>query len=341
MTAPLTPVAGDLRDFPHVPIFRAKLFGSTFHAQANDAEWRAGVTLWLKAWDQVPAGSLPCDDVSLCRLAELGRDIKSWLKVKTIALHGWAECSDGRLYHPTVADGVNNALAVKVAQRSKTANARIAGLTKKMDATTSDSEKAHYAAEILKVQQGQLKVQSLTAKPAVTAPVPNPVTDTDTESKRRQGEEKERKGEEKVKGYVLDNSTPPKGGKRVKTPKSGTEDPPGFVEWYTEYRRKDARKDAVKAWLALAPDADLQERMLAALRRWPWREDNSFNPLPASWLRGERWTDIAVTDTRAEVPDWCKVAGFDNVHEAANFGCYAHTAHQFKNRQRVAAEVAA
>ena len=32
------------------------------------------MTLWLKAQDQVPAGSLPGDDVELCRLAELGRD---------------------------------------------------------------------------------------------------------------------------------------------------------------------------------------------------------------------------------------------------------------------------
>ncbi|HQS00773.1 DUF1376 domain-containing protein [Polaromonas sp. 17-63-33] len=140
----------------------------------------------------------------------------------------------------------------------------------------------------------------------------------------------------------LNTPLPPKGGKRVRAPKPDAEDPPGFVEWYTEYRRKDARKDAVKAWAALAPDEALQARMLAALRRWPWKTDNSFNPLPASWIRGERWTDIAVADARAEVPDWCRAAGFDNTDEAANFGCYAHTADQFRDRRRVekTAEVA-
>lgn len=97
----------DLKDFAFTPIYRARLFGSSFHARANDAEWRAGLTLWLKSQDQVPAGSLPTDDIDLCRLAELGRDMKTWLKVRAMALHGWQECADGRLYHNDVAEFVN------------------------------------------------------------------------------------------------------------------------------------------------------------------------------------------------------------------------------------------
>jgi hypothetical protein len=89
-----------------VPIFRAQLFRSTFHAQANDAEWRAAVTLWLKSWDQIPAGSLPDSDVELCRLAEFGRDQRTWKKVKPMALHGWYICDDLRLYHRVVSEGV-------------------------------------------------------------------------------------------------------------------------------------------------------------------------------------------------------------------------------------------
>jgi hypothetical protein len=94
----------DLKGYPYTPIYRARLFGSSFHARANDAQWRAGVTLWLKSQDQVPAGSLPNDDVDLCRLAELGRDLKTWKKLKQGALRGWYECSDGLLYHPVVAE---------------------------------------------------------------------------------------------------------------------------------------------------------------------------------------------------------------------------------------------
>jgi len=103
---PPVPTGLDLHDFSFVPIFRAQLFRSTFHARATDAEWRAGVTLWLKSWDQIPAGSLPDDDIELCRLAEFGRNIRGWKKVRGMALRGWYICDDLRLYHRVVSDGV-------------------------------------------------------------------------------------------------------------------------------------------------------------------------------------------------------------------------------------------
>jgi hypothetical protein len=89
LPSPLVPGNVDLRDFPYMPMDIARLFGSEFHAGANDAEWRAGVTLWLKSFHQVPAASLPADDVALARLAEFGRDMKAWGKVKGVALRGW------------------------------------------------------------------------------------------------------------------------------------------------------------------------------------------------------------------------------------------------------------
>ena len=116
---PLTPVDCDLRDFAYVPMFRSRLLGSSFHARATDAEWRAGVTLWLRSWDQVPAGSLPDDDIDLCRLAELGRDLKLWRKIRPGAMRGWTKCSDGRLYHPVVAEGVLEAWGRRQLARRK------------------------------------------------------------------------------------------------------------------------------------------------------------------------------------------------------------------------------
>lgn len=106
LPSPPIPPGVDLHDFSFVPIFRTQLFRSSFHAKATDAEWRAGVTLWLKSWDQIPAGSLPDDDVELCRLAEFARNHRAWKRVKPMALHGWYKCSDGRLYHRIVAEGV-------------------------------------------------------------------------------------------------------------------------------------------------------------------------------------------------------------------------------------------
>ena len=114
---PLVPVDVVLRDFPFFPLDITRLFNSRFHAIASDAEWRAGVTLWLKSYHQVPAGSLPNDDIELARLAEFGKNLKNFLKIKQVALHGWIECADGRLYHRTVAEKVNEAWTRKQQQR--------------------------------------------------------------------------------------------------------------------------------------------------------------------------------------------------------------------------------
>ena len=125
--APLGESDVDLRSSPYTPMFRARLFGSHFHAHANDAEWCAGVTLWLKSWDQCPAGTLPVDDIDLCRLAALGHDLKQWHAIKAMALHGWIECSDDRMHHAV------EAWTIKRNQRKRTENARQARLSQPRD----------------------------------------------------------------------------------------------------------------------------------------------------------------------------------------------------------------
>lgn len=194
---PLVSAEVDLRDFPFTPMYRARLFGSAFNAKVNDSEWRSGVTLWLKSQDQVPAGSLPNDDIELCRLAELGRDLRTWRKVRVNALHGWFECSDGRLYNRVTAQIANEQWQSKIDQRNRTVKARIAALEKRL----SQNPDASVTADI----EGQLQVlrQSLT----------RPVTEIVTASKGQGSEEK---------GQLRD-STPltPQGGKPSEVPKNG------------------------------------------------------------------------------------------------------------------------
>lgn len=181
LPAPLTPADCDLRDFGWTAIYRSRLFSSSFQARASDAVWRAGVTLWLKSWEQSPAGSLPSDDVELCRLAELGRDLKTWRKVRddneangTVgALHGWVKCSDGRLYHKVVAEGVMEAWDRKQAQRDRTLRARIAALQKRLLQMTDNEQRVRVTEEIERLSR------ELPQKP------PNPVTDSDAESIRQ------------------------------------------------------------------------------------------------------------------------------------------------------------
>lgn len=99
---PLVPADVDLRGLEWMPLYGNRLFGSDFDAHADDTSFRCGLQLWWAAWNQVPAASLPDDDVALCRLAGLGRDAKTWRRVKTSALRGFLMCSDGRLYHRTL-----------------------------------------------------------------------------------------------------------------------------------------------------------------------------------------------------------------------------------------------
>jgi hypothetical protein len=64
----------------------------------------AAVLLWGASWHQVPAASLPDDDRLLAQLAGYGKVVNAWKKVRAGALRGFVKCSDGRLYHPVVAE---------------------------------------------------------------------------------------------------------------------------------------------------------------------------------------------------------------------------------------------
>ena len=119
MDFPVPPIPADvdLRGLDYMPLFGTHLFGSDFNAACNDTEWRAGVTLWWAAWNQKPAGSLPDDDAALCRLADLGRDMRLWAKVKEKAMRGFVKCSDGRLYHEFLCKQVLVAWEKRVQER--------------------------------------------------------------------------------------------------------------------------------------------------------------------------------------------------------------------------------
>jgi uncharacterized protein DUF1376 len=115
LPAPPTSADTNLNGYEFMPILVARLFGSEFHNKANPIEWRAGVTLWLKSWHQVPAGSLPDDDEVLFRLAELGKwcSYRQWMQLRSMVLHNWVKCSDGRLYHPVISQEVEKALLLR------------------------------------------------------------------------------------------------------------------------------------------------------------------------------------------------------------------------------------
>lgn len=110
---PLTPADCDLRDFSYMPLDVLRLRDSDLAARLSGEEFRCAVLLWCAAWHQVPAGSLPDDDVNLAQYAGFGRMVGEWQKVRDGSLWGWVKCADGRLYHPVVCEKANEAWIAK------------------------------------------------------------------------------------------------------------------------------------------------------------------------------------------------------------------------------------
>lgn len=125
LPAPLTPPECDLQDFKFMPLHVARLRDSDLAAEAEpEACWYA-VLLWAISWHQLPAASLPDNDAVLTKLLGLGRDVRTFAKHKAAALRGFVKCSDGRLYHPVVAEAAVDAWTGKLKQRWATECARI------------------------------------------------------------------------------------------------------------------------------------------------------------------------------------------------------------------------
>jgi hypothetical protein len=77
----------------------------------------------MACWHQVPASSLPADDLALAHHAGYGRDLKGWRKVKEQAMWGFVECADGRYYNFEIATHAKDAADKMKAARERTAAA--------------------------------------------------------------------------------------------------------------------------------------------------------------------------------------------------------------------------
>lgn len=105
---PLVPAEVDLRDFGFMPLHVQRLRDSELVDLSTGDEFKAAVLLWAFAWHQQPAASLPNDDRILAARSGAG---SNWRKVKAMALRGFVACSDGRLYHPLIAEAALDAWA--------------------------------------------------------------------------------------------------------------------------------------------------------------------------------------------------------------------------------------
>ena len=130
MTDPMTPPECDLAGFDFMPLDVSRLLKSDTWINAASVPHlsHALISLWAEAWRQVPAASLPTNDKVQQRLSMVEG---KWPKVRAAALADWVECSDGRLYHPVVAEKALEAWLEKLAQRlsSGAGNAKRWGTT--------------------------------------------------------------------------------------------------------------------------------------------------------------------------------------------------------------------
>lgn len=120
---PLTPPELDLRDFSYMPLDVVRLRDSELAVVSSGEAFRAAVILWCASWHQVPAASLPNDDKLLASLAGFGKDVKGWRKLRDDAMRGFVKCSDGRWYHPVIAEKAIEAGTKRRNQRGQTAAA--------------------------------------------------------------------------------------------------------------------------------------------------------------------------------------------------------------------------
>lgn len=103
---PPVPPDANLTHYDDMPLEVRRLRDSGIAGEPDAEIFRCAVLVWCAAWHQLPAGSLPNNDAELCRLVGLGRDLKTWNKLKRGVLRGWRLFADGRLYHPVVTEKV-------------------------------------------------------------------------------------------------------------------------------------------------------------------------------------------------------------------------------------------
>jgi hypothetical protein len=119
LPAPPVPADVDLRGMPYMQLFGDRLFKSTTWISARPEARCASLQLYWHAFaHEVPAASLPDHERVLADHA--GLSLKVFRRVRDQALRGWVKCSDGRLYHPVLAEIANEAWAARVSHRART-----------------------------------------------------------------------------------------------------------------------------------------------------------------------------------------------------------------------------
>lgn len=181
---PLVPAEVDLRDYEYLPLDVMRLLRSSTWRKARQQPelgyWM--VNLWVSSWHEVPAASLPDDDIELAEFARC--DLSRWAEVRDKVLSGWVPCSDGRLYHPVVAEKALEAWDKMRAQRKQTLAARQSKKRKLLEATKKSATKRVTSHETSEATE--TVASSVTDKATETVTASNGTERRGTEQNRRE-----------------------------------------------------------------------------------------------------------------------------------------------------------
>lgn len=111
LPTPLVAADLDVRDLDGFMLNVERLMASELVALSSHEVVAAALFLWCRAWKQLPAASLPDDDRVIAAFSRL--PLPRYRKLKAEVLRGFVKCSDGRLYHRTLAGEAVAAFARK------------------------------------------------------------------------------------------------------------------------------------------------------------------------------------------------------------------------------------
>ncbi|MFL5134734.1 MAG: DUF1376 domain-containing protein [Microvirga sp.] len=282
---PLTSSDCDLRDFAYMPLdVRRLLTSDTWLEAADDPKLgHVLICLWAEAWHQVPAASLPDNDRVLARFAMC--DGPEWHRLREQALEGWRHCSDGRLYHPVVAEKALEAWLERLMHRKLSAagNAKRWGASLDVASITAAMNDACSRLFALNPRSRLLAKVVHPARTAVGIAVGSP------QESHEDRKEKEKENQERKK----DNAALSADRRRS----SGSGEPYAFEAGVICLNAKN-----LEAWRKDYPNLSL-EAELRSLSEWAGRPENAkgwFHAVQGGLAKRNRESALAVERVKAE-----------------------------------------
>jgi hypothetical protein len=284
---PLTPPDCDLRDFGYMPLdVRRLLTSDTWLEAADDPKLgHVLVSLWAESWHQVPAGSLPDNDRVLARFAMC--DGSEWGRLRERAMKDWCRCSDGRLYHPVVAEKALEAWLERLTHRKFGAAGNAKRWGSSVDVESIDAAMADTCSRLSMLNPRSRQLAKMRSPAPAGAPDPAGIA-TGSPGDRKKKEKGKENQERKEDDTAL---------RADRRPVSRSGEPYAFEAGVIRLNAIDLEK-----WRKVYPALSLEAELLS-LSEWAGRPENRpkwFNAVQGALTKRQRDHGLAVERVKAE-----------------------------------------